>query len=177
MDFAKVPAGKDVPEDIYVAIEIPANADPVKYEIDKDSNAIFVDRFMATPMFYPANYGYIPNTLSEDGDPLDVLVVTPYPVVPGSVIRCRAVGVLNMTDEAGKDAKLVAVPHSKLTRLYDDVKEITDLPELLLAQIKHFFEHYKELEVGKWVKVDGWDGADAAKKEILKSVAAYNQGK
>jgi inorganic pyrophosphatase len=173
MDFAKVPAGKDVPEDIYVAIEIPANADPVKYEIDKDSNAIFVDRFMATPMFYPANYGYIPNTLSEDGDPLDVLVVTPYPVVPGSVIRCRAVGVLNMTDEAGKDAKLVAVPHSKLTRLYDDVKEITDLPELLLAQIKHFFEHYKELEVGKWVKVDGWDGADAAKKEILKSVAAY----
>lgn len=177
MDFAKVPAGKDVPEDIYVAIEIPANADPVKYEIDKDSNAIFVDRFMATPMFYPANYGYIPNTLSEDGDPLDVLVVTPYPVVPGSVIRCRAVGVLNMTDEAGKDAKLVAVPHSKLTKLYDDVKEITDLPELLLAQIKHFFEHYKELEVGKWVKVDGWDGADAAKKEILKSVAAYNQGK
>ena len=109
MDFDKVPAGKDVPEDIYVAIEIPANADPIKYEIDKDSNAIFVDRFMATPMFYPANYGYIPNTLSEDGDPLDVLVVTPYPVVPGSVIRCRPVGVLNMTDEAGKDAKLVAV--------------------------------------------------------------------
>ena len=175
MDFTQVPAGKDVPEDIYVAIEIPANADPIKYEIDKDSNAIFVDRFMATPMFYPANYGYIPNALSEDGDPLDVLVGTPCPVVPGSVIRCRPVGVLNMTDEAGKDAKLVAVPHTKLTKLYDDVKEVTDLPELLLAQIKHFFEHYKELEAGKWVKVDGWADAAAAKEEILKSVAAFEK--
>ena len=175
MDFTQVPAGKDVPEDIYVAIEIPANADPIKYEIDKDSNAIFVDRFMATPMFYPANYGYIPNTLSEDGDPLDVLVVTPYPVVPGSVIRCRPVGVLNMTDEAGKDAKLVAVPHTKLTKLYDDVKEIDDLPSLLLAQIKHFFENYKDLEEGKWVKVDGWADAAAAKEEILKSVAAFEK--
>ena len=175
MDFTQVPAGKDVPEDIYVAIEIPANADPIKYEIDKDSNAIFVDRFMATPMFYPANYGYIPNPLSDDGAPLDVLVVTPYPVVPGSVIRCRPVGVLNMTDEAGKDAKLVAVPHTKLTKLYDDVKEVTDLPELLLAQIKHFFEHYKELDAGKWVKVDGWADAAAAKEEILKSVAAFEK--
>ena len=177
MDFDKVPAGKDVPNDIYVAIEIPANAYPIKYEIDKDSHAVFVDRFMATPMFYPANYGYIPNTLSEDGDPLDVLVVTPYPVVPGSVIRCRPVGILNMTDEAGKDAKLVAVPHTKLTKSYDNVQDVNDLPELLLAQIKHFFENYKDLEAGKWVKVDGWDGVEAAKAEILKSVEAYESSK
>lgn len=175
MDLDKVPAGKDIPEDIYVAIEIPANADPIKYEIDEESSAVFVDRFMATPMFYPANYGYVPNTLSEDGDALDALVVTPYPVVPGSVIRCRPVGMLNMTDEAGKDAKLVAVPHAKLSKLYDDVNEIDDLPQLLLAQIKHFFENYKALEEGKWVKVDGWDNADAAKKEILKSVEAFKQ--
>lgn len=176
MDFDKVPAGKDAPEDIFVAIEIPANADPIKYEIDEDSNAVFVDRFMATPMFYPANYGYIPNTLSEDGDALDALVVTPYPVVPGSVIRCRPVGILNMTDEAGKDAKLVAVPHTKLTKLYDDVKDVDDLPELLLKQIKHFFENYKDLEEGKWVKVDGWDNAEAAKKEILKSIETFQKG-
>lgn len=175
MDFTKVPAGKEIPEDIYVAIEIPANADPIKYEIDKDSNAVFVDRFMATPMFYPANYGYIPNTLSEDGDPLDVLVVTPYPVVPGSVIRCRPVGILNMTDEAGKDAKLVAVPHTKLTKLYDNVKDINDLPELLLAQIKHFFENYKALEAGKWVKVEGWAGIEEAHKEISDGVANFTK--
>ena len=175
MDFEKVPAGKDVPEDIYVAIEIPANADPIKYEIDKDSNAIFVDRFMATPMFYPANYGYIPNTLSEDGDPLDVLVVTPYPVVPGSVIRCRPVGILNMTDEAGEDAKLVCVPHPKLSALYDDVQEVTDLPELLRQQIAHFFENYKDLEKGKWVKVESWEGVEAARKAIEKSAAAYKK--
>ena len=175
MDLSKIKTGDNPPDDINVLIEVPLGGDPIKYEIDKDSNAIFVDRFMATPMFYPANYGYIPNTLSEDGDPLDVLVVTPYPVVPGSVIRCRPVGVLNMTDEAGKDAKLVAVPHTKLTKLYDDVKEVTDLPELLLAQIKHFFEHYKELEAGKWVKVDGWADAAAAKEEILKSVAAFEK--
>lgn len=173
MDFAKVPAGKDAPEDINVVIEIPANADPIKYEIDKDSNAVVVDRFMATPMFYPANYGYIPNTLSDDGDPLDVLVVTPYPVVPGAVIRCRPVGVLNMTDEAGEDAKLIAVPHSKLTKMYDHIQDVSDLPELLLAQIKHFFEHYKELEAGKWVRVDGWADAAAAKAEVVKSIAAY----
>ena len=177
MSYNSIPAGKELPHDIFVAIEIPANSSPIKYEIDKDYDALMVDRFMATPMFYPANYGYIPNTLSEDGDPLDVLVVTPYPVVPGSVIRCRPVGILNMTDEAGKDAKLVAVPHTKLTKIYDNVKDINDLPELLLAQIKHFFENYKDLEAGKWVKVDGWDGVDAAKAEILKSVEAYESSK
>ncbi len=173
MDFAKIPAGKDVPNDLYVVIEIPANANPIKYEVDKDTNAIFVDRFMATPMFYPANYGYIPNTLSEDGDPLDVLVVTPYPVIPGSVIRCRPVGMLNMSDESGKDTKLIAVPHDKLSALYKDVQEHTDLPALLIQQIEHFFENYKDLEPGKWVKVDGWDNAEAARKEVLKSIEAY----
>ena len=173
MDFAKIPAGKDLPGDINVVIEIPANASPIKYEIDKDSNAIVVDRFMATPMFYPATYGFIPNTLSEDGDPLDVLVVTPYPVMAGAVIRCRAVGVLNMSDESGQDAKLLAVPHDKLTAAYKDVHEYTDLPALLVQQIEHFFENYKDLEPGKWVKVDGWDDADAARREITKSVAAY----
>jgi|TARA_B110000902_G_scaffold242894_1_gene294656 inorganic pyrophosphatase len=177
MSYDKIPAGKDLPEDIYVAIEIPANHDPIKYEIDKDADCLMVDRFMATPMFYPANYGYINNTLSEDGDALDVLVVTPYPVVPGAVIRSRPIGILNMSDEAGQDAKLIAVPHDKLTTIYKDVKEITDLPELLIRQIQHFFENYKDLEVGKWVKVDGWGNAQDAKEEIMKSVAAYEAAK
>ena len=173
MSFQNIPAGKDLPHDIYVVIEIPANSSPVKYEIDKDADALFVDRFMASPMFYPANYGYINNTLADDGDALDVLVVTPYPVVPGSVIRCRPVGVLNMTDEAGEDAKLVAVPHEKLTQAYSDVQDITDLPEMLRNQIKEFFENYKNLEKGKWVKVESWEGVDSAKAKIQVAVAAY----
>ena len=172
MSYNEIPAGKDVPNDIYVIVEIPANHDPIKYEVDKDSGAVFVDRFMATPMFYPANYGYIPHTLSEDGDPLDVLVVTPYPIAVGSVIRCRPVGMLNMEDDAGKDTKLIAVPHDKLSVLYRDVKEYTDLPALLIQQIEHFFNRYKELEAGKWVKLNGWEGADAARAEILKSIEA-----
>jgi len=172
MSYKQIPAGKDVPNDIYVVIEIPANHAPIKYEIDKDADALFVDRFVGTAMFYPANYGYIPNTLSEDGDALDVLVVTPYPVVPGAVIRCRPVGKLKMEDESGIDAKLIAVPHDKLTPLYKHVKEYTDLPELLLKQIEHFFAHYKDLEPGKWVKITGWEGADVAKEEILKSIEA-----
>lgn len=172
MSYNNIPPGKDAPNDIYVVIEIPANNDPIKYEIDKDSDALFVDRFMGTAMFYPANYGYIPNTLSEDGDPLDVLVVTPYPVVAGSVIRCRPVGKLTMEDESGIDAKLIAVPHDKLTPLYKHVKEYTDLPELLINQIRHFFESYKALEPGKWVKVTGWEGAEVAKAEVMKSIEA-----
>ncbi|OUR90131.1 inorganic pyrophosphatase [Gammaproteobacteria bacterium 42_54_T18] len=175
MSFDKIPAGKDLPNDIYVAIEIPANSTPIKYEIDKDTDALLVDRFMATPMFYPANYGYVPNTLSDDGDALDVLVVTPYPVVPGSVIRARPVGILNMSDEAGQDAKILAVPHTKLTKIYDHVENYTDLPELLIKQIEHFFENYKDLEAGKWVKVDGWADADAARAEIIKSAEAYTE--
>ena len=172
MSYHHIAPGKDAPNDIYVIIEIPANNAPIKYEIDKESDALFVDRFVSTPMFYPANYGYIPNTLSEDGDPLDVLVVTPYPVVPGSVIRCRPVGMLKMEDESGLDAKLIAVPHDKLTPLYKDIQEATDLPELLLKQIEHFFTRYKELEPGKWVKISGWADSHAAKAEILKSIAA-----
>ena len=147
MSLLNVPAGKDLPEDIYVVIEIPANADPIKYEIDKESGALFVDRFMSTAMFYPCNYGYINHTLSLDGDPVDVLVPTPYPLQPGSVIRCRPVGVLKMTDEAGEDAKLIAVPHTKLSKEYDHIKDVNDLPELLKAQIAHFFEHYKDFDV------------------------------
>lgn len=175
MSYNQIPAGKDLPNDVYVAIEIPANSSPIKYEIDKDIDALMVDRFMATPMFYPANYGYIPNTLADDGDAVDVLVVTPYPVVPGSVIRARPVGVLEMTDEAGSDAKVVAVPHSKLSALYDDVLEVTDLPALLLEQIKHFFENYKDLEKGKWVKVEGWANAARAKEIIVEAANAYDK--
>ena len=169
MGLEKVPAGKELPDDIYVVIEIPANADPIKYEVDKESGAVFVDRFMATAMFYPANYGYINNTLSLDGDPVDVLVPTPYPLLPGSVIRCRPVGVLKMTDEAGSDAKLIAVPHSKLSKEYEHIKDINDVPALLKAQIQHFFENYKALEAGKWVKVEGWEGVEAAREEIKTS--------
>ena len=165
-----ISAGKSVPEDINVVIEIPAQGAPVKYEIDKESGALVVDRFMATAMFYPCNYGFIPHTLSDDGDPVDVLVVTPTPLQPGSVIRCRPVGMLKMSDEAGVDAKLVAVPFGKLTPLYDHVQEVTDLPELLRGQIAHFFEQYKALEKGKWVKVDGWADAAAARAEIVASV-------
>ena len=170
MSYAQVSAGKNPPDDIFVVIEIPAQYSPIKYEVDKDADALVVDRFLGTAMFYPANYGYIPQTLSEDGDPLDVLVVTPHPVVPGSVIRARPVGKLVMEDESGIDAKLIAVPHDKLTPLYRHIQEVQDLPDLLLAQIKHFFEHYKDLEPGKWVKVTGWEGRDSARAEIVKSL-------
>ncbi|GAK17784.1 LOW QUALITY PROTEIN: inorganic pyrophosphatase [Vibrio sp. JCM 19053] len=166
MSLNHVPAGKSLPEDIYVVIEIPANADPIKYEVDKDSGAVFVDRFMSAPMFYHCNYGYVNNTLSLDGDPVDVLVPTPYPLMPGSVIRCRPVGVLKMTDESGEDAKVFAVPHSKISKEYEHIQDVGDIPELLKAQITQFFERYKELEAGKWVKVDGWADVAAAKAEI-----------
>ncbi|GAA5215893.1 inorganic diphosphatase [Corallincola platygyrae] len=169
MSLNQVPAGKSLPDDIYVIIEIPANHDPIKYEVDKDSGALFVDRFMSAPMFYPANYGYVNDTLSLDGDPVDVLVPTPYPLQAGSVIRCRPVGVLKMTDESGEDAKVIAVPHTKLSKEYDHIRDVNDLPDLLKAQITHFFERYKELEAGKWVKVEGWADAAAAKEEILNS--------
>ena len=176
MSFNSISAGRALPDDINAVIEIPANSNPVKYEIDKDTDALCVDRFMATPMFYPANYGYIPQTLADDGDPIDVLVVTPYPVVSGAVIRCRPVGVLNMTDESGEDVKLLAVPHNKLSTLYSDVNEYSDLPELLLNQIQHFFEHYKELESGKWVKVESWSDADTARQMIIKAAEAGKMG-
>lgn len=175
MGFNSVPAGKDVPNDVNVVIEIPANGAPIKYEVDKDSDAIFVDRFMATAMHYPVNYGYVPQTLSGDGDPVDVLVITPFPLQPGVVIRARPIGLLNMTDEAGTDAKVLAVPVDKLTPLYKNVHAPEDVPQLLRDQITHFFEHYKDLEPGKWVKVVGWEGADAARKEIASGVANYQK--
>ncbi len=175
MSYNNIPPGIDAPNDIYVVIEIPTNNDPIKYEVDKDSDALFVDRFMATPMFYPANYGYIPNTLSEDGDAADVMVITPYPVVAGSVIRCRPVGMMRMEDESGVDAKIIAVPHDKLTTIYKNVQEHTDLPELLIKQIEHFFTHYKDLEPGKWVKISGWGDSAEAKQEIVKSIEAFKQ--
>lgn len=173
MSFNNIPAGNNPPEDINVVIEIPANYAPIKYEIDKEMDALVVDRFMPTPMFYPANYGYVPKSLGEDGDPIDVLVVTPYPLEPGSVVRSRPVGVLRMTDESGGDEKILAVPHTKLTKMYDDWKDINDVPELLKNQIKHFFENYKALEAGKWVKLDAWEDKKSATALIEKAVAAY----
>lgn len=173
MGLNNVPAGKNLPDDFNVVIEIPMHGAPVKYEVDKDSGAIFVDRFMSTAMHYPCNYGYIPQTLSEDGDPVDVLVVTPFALIPGVVVRCRVVGMLKMSDESGVDAKLLAVPVDKLSPLYKNVHEIGDLPPLTLAQIAHFFEHYKDLETGKWVKVDEWVDAKAARAEIMAGVARY----
>ena len=173
MSLNLVPSGKSLPDDFNVVIEIPMHGAPIKYEVDKESGAIFVDRFMSTSMHYPCNYGYIPQTLSEDGDPVDVLVVTPFALMPGVVVRCRAVGMLRMSDESGVDAKLLAVPVDKLSPLYKNVHEITDLPALTLAQIGHFFEHYKDLEPGKWVKVDGWADAQAARAEIMAGATRY----
>lgn len=174
MSLDKVPSGKDVPDNINVIIEIPAHSDPVKYEVDKESGAVFVDRFMATAMFYPTNYGYVPHTLSEDGDPVDVLVVTPHPLISGSVIRVRPIGVLKMSDESGIDAKVLGVPMTKLTDRYSHINDIEDMPESLLAQIAHFFEHYKDLEKGKWVKIEGWENAASAKLEITSSIERFN---
>ncbi|MCK6389698.1 MAG: inorganic diphosphatase [Azonexus sp.] len=173
MSLNNVPSGKSLPDDFNVIIEISANSDPIKYEVDKDSGAVFVDRFMGTAMHYPCNYGYINNTIAGDGDPVDVLVVSPFSLPPGVVIRCRPLGMLAMEDEGGQDAKLLAVPVSKLTPLYNNVKTYEDMPELLYKQIAHFFEHYKDLEPGKWVKVVGWQGIEAAQKEVMEGVARY----
>ncbi len=175
MNLDRVGPGKNIPDDFNVIIEIPAHSDPVKYEVDKETGAMFVDRFMNTAMHYPCNYGYIPKTLSEDGDPVDVLVVAPIPLISGSVIRCRAVGVLQMTDESGADAKILAVPIDKVCTLYRQVTMHTDLPPLLIGQIQHFFEHYKDLEPGKWVKVQGWADANAARTEIVASVDRFSK--
>jgi inorganic pyrophosphatase len=177
MNLDRVTTGRDVPNDINVVIEIPMNGDPVKYELDKETGALFVDRFMSTAMHYPCNYGYIPNTLSGDGDPVDVLVVTPYPLIPGVVVRCRPLGMLKMTDEAGDDEKLLAVPIDKLISIYRNVRSPRDLPENTVRQIAHFFEHYKDLEQGKWVKVAGWLEAEEAKKAILDGVKRYKSAK
>lgn len=177
MSLDRVEAGAKLPDEFNVIIEIPMNADPVKYEVDKDSGAIFVDRFMLTAMHYPCNYGYIPQTISDDGDPADVLVMTPFPIQIGAVIRCRAIGVLEMDDEAGGDAKLLAVPVDKLYPPYRNITKPEDLPVEDLSRIQHFFEHYKDLEKGKWVKVKGWKGADEARAEIIRSRDRYKAGK
>jgi inorganic pyrophosphatase len=177
MNLDRVDSGRDVPNDVNVVIEIPMNGDPIKYELDKATGALFIDRFMSTAMHYPCNYGYVPHTLSDDGDPVDVLVITPYPLIPGVVVRCRPLGMLKMTDEAGGDEKLLAVPIDKLTPIYKDIKSVKDLPTVQLKQIAHFFEHYKDLEPKKWVKVDGWFGVTEAKKAILDGVKRYASAK
>ncbi len=166
MNVEKISIGKDAPNQVNVIIEVPMNADPVKYEMDKDSGAIFVDRFIATPMYYPCNYGFVPHTLSDDGDPCDVLVVSDFPVAPGSVISAKPVGVLIMEDEKGMDEKIIAVPGKKLNSQFESAESIDDLPPSLIAKIKHFFEHYKDLEKGKWVKVTGFEGAEKARQLI-----------
>ncbi len=176
MSLDRVPAGKNLPDEFNVIIEIPMNADPVKYEVDKDTGAVFVDRFMLTAMHYPCNYGFVPQTLSDDGDPVDVLVITPFPIQVGAVVNCRALGMLRMEDEAGGDAKLLAVPVNKLYPAYSKLRTVEDVSEEVRGQIRHFFEHYKDLEKGKWVKVQGWEGPEAAAKEIMDSVARYNAG-
>ncbi|HET9702374.1 MAG TPA: inorganic diphosphatase [Burkholderiales bacterium] len=177
MNLDRVSSGNDLPNDFNVIIEIPMNAAPIKYEVDKETGAMFVDRFMSTAMFYPCNYGYVPHTLSDDGDPVDVLVISPVPLITGVVVRCRPVGMLKMQDEAGGDTKVLAVPIDKLCGLYRDVESPRDLPEVALAQIAHFFEHYKDLERGKWVKLDGWVGPEEAKAEILDGVKRFKSAK
>ena len=177
MALNDVPSGTALPNDFNVIIEIPAHADPVKYEVDKDSGAIFVDRFMGTAMHYPCNYGYIPHTIAGDGDPVDVLVISQFALPPGVVVRCRPVGMLAMTDEAGEDAKVLAVPVDKLTTMYRSVESPRDLPQITLDQISHFFEHYKDLEPGKFVKVQGWFGQEEAKTEIMTGVQRYADAK
>ena len=175
MNLDRVTSGRDLFNDINVIIEIPMNADPIKYEIDKATGALFVDRFVATAMHYPCNYGYIPQTLADDGDPVDVLVITPFALMPGVVVRCRTIGLLKMTDEAGGDTKLLAVPIDKLTPLYRHIETARDLPELTLSQITHFFAHYKDLEPGKWVQVEGWGSPEEAKREISMGVKLYKR--
>ncbi|WP_421991445.1 inorganic diphosphatase [Roseococcus sp.] len=170
MNLDAIPIGKNPPEDLNVIIEVGIGGEPIKYEMNKEAGALFVDRFLHTPMRYPGNYGFVPHTLSDDGDPIDVLVANTRPIAPGAVINVRPVGVLKMEDDGGGDEKIIAVPSPKLTKRYVDVHTITDLPQITLDQIRHFFEHYKDLEPGKWVKVLGWGGADEAKELILQAI-------
>ncbi|WP_019994815.1 inorganic diphosphatase [Aureimonas ureilytica] len=175
MRIDAIARGKNPPEDINVIIEVPVGGHPIKYEMDKESGALFVDRFLYTPMTYPGNYGFVPHTLSDDGDPIDVLVCSTRPLFPGCVINCRPIGVLKMEDNSGVDEKVIAVPSPKLTQRYIKVEEYTDLPEITLKQIEHFFEHYKDLEPGKWVKIGGWGDAAEARKLITEAVTRYEE--
>ena len=177
MSLDRVDAGRDLGNDFNVIVEIPMHADPIKYEVDKETGALFVDRFVTTAMHYPCNYGYIPQTLSDDGDPVDVLVIAPFALQPGVVVRCRPIGMLNMTDEAGGDSKLLAVPIEKLTPLYNRVATVRDLPDMVCQQIAHFFSHYKDLEPGKWVKIAAWGSPEDARREIVESVKRYKRQK
>lgn len=172
-----VTPGSKAPDEVNVIIEIPANSEPVKYEVDKETGAMFVDRFMATSMRYPCDYGYIPQTKSNDGDPVDVLVISPLPLISGSVITVRPVGMLNMIDEAGEDMKILSVPIDKLSPIYQKIHKPQDLGQFVLDRIAHFFQHYKDLEPNKWVKISGWDDAHAAKKEITTCLQRYTQNK
>ena len=175
MALDKVSPGKNAPQAFNVIIEIPMNADPVKYEVDKETGAIFVDRFMSTSMHYPTNYGYVPQTISGDGDPVDVLVITPVPLIPGVVVTCRAIGILKMEDEAGQDGKILAVPTDKILSIYTQWQKPEDLNPMRLKTIAHFFEHYKDLEPNKWVKILGWEGPESAHQEILEGMANYQK--
>ena len=177
MDISKISIGPNAPHDINVIIEVPMGGHPIKYEMDKDSGALFVDRFLHTPMMYPSNYGFIPHTLSDDGDPCDVLVVGQYPVVPGCVIRCRPIGALMMEDESGGDEKILAVPVDKLHPFYSKIQSYQDLPEILCEQIEHFFSHYKDLEKNKWVKIVKWVGPDEARDLISTAIEKGKTGK
>ena len=173
MNLDRVGPGRNPPDEINVIIEIPLRGEPVKYELDKATGALFVDRYLNTSMVYPCNYGYIPKTLALDGDPVDVLVATPMPIIHGAVIRCRPIGMLAMTDEAGDDSKVLAIPIDKVSKFHHEVNSPIDLQPALLNQITHFFEHYKDLETEKWVKVEGWEDAGAAKREIIDSLERY----
>ena len=173
MRIDAISVGKNPPEDVNVIVEVPVGGQPIKYEMDKDAGALIVDRFLYTPMTYPGNYGFVPHTLSDDGDPIDVLICNTRPLVPGCVINVRPIGVMIMEDDGGKDEKILAVPVPKLTRRYDKVHNYTDLPEITLKQIEHFFEHYKDLEPGKWVKMGGWQDVDVAKKLIVEAIERY----
>ncbi|MEJ6722644.1 inorganic diphosphatase [uncultured Ilumatobacter sp.] len=171
MRLDKIPTGNTPPDDINVIIEVPVGGEPIKYEMDKASGALFVDRFLYTPMRYPGNYGFVPHTLSEDGDPIDVLVCNTREIIPGGVINCRPVGVLVMEDDAGQDEKILAVPSSHVSRRYQNVADYTDLPTITLEQVQHFFEHYKDLEPNKWVRIDHWGDAAEAKQMIVDAIA------
>ena len=170
MRIDAIPIGKNPPKEVNVIVEVPVHGEPIKYELDKEAGTLFVDRFLYTSMRYPGNYGFIPHTLSEDGDPCDVLIANQRGIVPGAVVACRPVGVLKMQDEAGGDEKIIAVPTPKLSRRYENIHNYTDLPEITRQQIEHFFEHYKDLEAGKWVKVVGWGDAAEAERMILQSI-------
>jgi inorganic pyrophosphatase len=170
VDISKLPPGRNPPDEINVLIEVPLRSDPIKYEYDKDNGFIFVDRYLYTTMFYPCNYGFIPNTLSLDGDPVDVMVVGRMPVVPGAILRSRPIGVLKMEDEAGQDEKILAVPIDKITQVHRNVRSYHDIPDIDLRRITHFFEHYKDLEPDKWVKILGWGDADEARQIIVEGI-------